>query len=54
MAAGFCHARRRPGAVQERHHAADQEHLALLLAAIMYYLIGYNLMYPLGDWSIDR
>ena len=22
------------------------------LAAIFYYLIGYNLMYPLGDWSI--
>ncbi|EAQ12958.1 MULTISPECIES: ammonium transporter [Maritimibacter] len=22
------------------------------LAAIMYYLIGYNLMYPLGNWSI--
>lgn len=22
------------------------------IAAIMYYLIGYNLMYPLGDWSI--
>lgn len=23
------------------------------LAAIFYYLIGYNLMYPLGDWAID-
>jgi len=23
------------------------------LAAIMYYLIGYNLMYPLGDWGIE-
>ena len=23
------------------------------LAAIFYYLIGYNLMYPLGTWSID-
>ncbi len=23
------------------------------LAAIMYYLIGYNLMYPLGDWAIE-
>ena len=23
------------------------------IAAIGYYLIGYNLMYPLGDWSID-
>jgi ammonium transporter, Amt family len=23
------------------------------LATIMYYLIGYNLMYPLGDWAID-
>ncbi len=22
------------------------------IAAIMYYLIGYNLMYPLGDWAI--
>ncbi len=22
-------------------------------AAIMYYLIGYNLMYPLGDWGIE-
>ncbi len=22
-------------------------------AAIFYYLIGYNLMYPLGDWAID-
>ncbi|MEM8787078.1 MAG: ammonium transporter [Pseudomonadota bacterium] len=22
------------------------------IAAIMYYLIGYNLMYPLGDWTI--
>jgi len=23
------------------------------LAAIMYWLIGYNLMYPLGDWAIE-
>jgi ammonium transporter, Amt family len=23
------------------------------LASIFYYLIGYNLMYPLGDWAID-
>lgn len=23
------------------------------LAAIFYYLVGYNLMYPLGDWAID-
>ncbi len=23
------------------------------LATIFYYLIGYNLMYPLGDWAID-
>ena len=23
------------------------------LAALMYYLIGYNLMYPLGDWGIE-
>lgn len=23
------------------------------IAAIMYYLIGYNLMYPLGDWAIE-
>ena len=23
------------------------------LAAIFYYLIGYNLMYPLGDWAIE-
>ena len=23
------------------------------LAAIFYYLIGYNLMYPLGTWSVD-
>jgi ammonium transporter, Amt family len=29
-----------------------QEHCALFIAAIAYYLIGYNLMYPLGSWSI--
>jgi Amt family ammonium transporter len=23
------------------------------LAAIMYWLMGYNLMYPLGDWAIE-
>jgi len=23
------------------------------LAAIAYYLVGYNLMYPLGDWAVD-
>jgi len=23
------------------------------IAAIGYYLVGYNLMYPLGDWSVD-
>ncbi|MEM8553341.1 MAG: ammonium transporter [Pseudomonadota bacterium] len=23
------------------------------IAAIMYYLLGYNLMYPLGDWAIE-
>jgi len=23
------------------------------LASIFYYLIGYNLMYPLGDWAVD-
>ncbi|MFT5867904.1 MAG: Amt family ammonium transporter [Paracoccaceae bacterium] len=23
------------------------------LASIFYYLVGYNLMYPLGDWAID-
>jgi nitrogen regulatory protein P-II 1 len=45
-------ARRRPGALQERHHADDQEHRALLLAAIMYWLIGYNLMYPGDGWTI--
>jgi Amt family ammonium transporter len=29
-----------------------QEHLAVLDCGIGYYLIGYNLMYPLGNWSI--
>jgi nitrogen regulatory protein PII len=49
---GLRHARRRPGAVQERHHADDQEHRALRSRPIMYWLIGFNLMYP-GDWAIE-
>ena len=23
------------------------------IAAMGYYLVGYNLMYPLGDWAVD-
>ena len=23
------------------------------IAAVGYYLVGYNLMYPLGDWAVD-
>ena len=29
------------------------KNMALFSTAIGYYLIGYNLMYPLGDWSIE-
>ena len=53
MAAGF--AMLEAGLVRTKNVAMQlTKSVALFsLAAIFYYLIGYNLMYPLGTWSID-
>ena len=53
MAAGF--AMLEAGLVRTKNVAMQlTKNVALFsLAAIFYYLIGYNLMYPLGTWSID-
>ena len=53
MAAGF--AMLEAGLVRQKNVTMQlTKNVALFsLAAIFYYLIGYNLMYPLGDWSID-
>ena len=53
MAAGF--AMLEAGLVRSKNVAMQLiKNVALFsLAAIMYYLIGYNLMYPLGDWGIE-
>ena len=53
MAAGFCMLE--AGLVRAKNTTMQlTKNMALFsIAAIGYYLIGYNLMYPLGDWSID-
>ena len=52
MAAGF--AMLEAGLVRSKNASMQlTKNISLFsLAAIMYYLIGYNLMYPLGNWSI--
>ena len=52
MAAGF--AMLEAGLVRSRNTATQlTKNIGLFsISAIMYWLIGYNLMYPLGDWSI--
>jgi Amt family ammonium transporter len=52
MAAGF--AMLEAGLVRSKNVSMQlTKNIALFsIAAIMYYLIGYNLMYPLGNWSI--
>ncbi|MEM8848587.1 MAG: ammonium transporter [Pseudomonadota bacterium] len=53
MAAGF--AMLEAGLVRSKNVTMQlTKNVALFsLAAIFYYLIGYNLMYPLGSWAID-
>ncbi|MDO6726899.1 MAG: ammonium transporter [Cognatishimia sp.] len=53
MAAGF--AMLEAGLVRGKNVTMQlTKNIALFsLAAIFYYLIGYNLMYPLGTWSVD-
>ncbi|SPF77511.1 ammonium transporter [Pseudoprimorskyibacter insulae] len=53
MAAGF--AMLEAGLVRSKNVTMQlMKNVALFsLAAIFYYLIGYNLMYPLGTWSVD-
>lgn len=53
MAAGF--AMLEAGLVRSKNVTMQLiKNVALFsIAAIMYYLIGYNLMYPLGDWAIE-
>ena len=53
MAAGF--AMLEAGLVRSKNVTMQlTKNIALFsLAAIFYYLIGYNLMYPLGTWSVD-
>ncbi len=53
MAAGF--AMLEAGLVQSKNVTMQlTKNIALFsLAAVLYYLIGYNLMYPLGNWAID-
>ena len=53
MACGFCMLE--AGLVRAKNTTMQlTKNMALFsTAAIGYYLIGYNLMYPLGDWSID-
>ncbi len=52
MAAGFCMLE--AGLVRTKNVAMQcTKNISLFaLAAVAYYLIGYNLMYPLGSWSI--
>ncbi|MEM6373911.1 MAG: ammonium transporter [Pseudomonadota bacterium] len=53
MAAGF--AMLEGGLVRSKNASTQMtKNVALFsIAAIMYWLIGYNLMYPLGDWAIE-
>ncbi|MEL7137813.1 MAG: ammonium transporter, partial [Pseudomonadota bacterium] len=52
MAAGFCMLE--AGLVRSKNVAMQcTKNMALFsIAAVGYYVIGYNLMYPLGNWSI--
>ena len=52
MAAGF--AMLEAGLVRSKNVAMQlTKNISLFaIAAVMYYLIGYNLMYPLGNWSV--
>ncbi|MEK9926087.1 MAG: ammonium transporter, partial [Alphaproteobacteria bacterium] len=53
MAAGFCMLE--AGLVRAKNTTMQlTKNMALFsIAAIGYYLIGYNLMYPLGTWSVE-
>ncbi|MCC5985287.1 MAG: ammonium transporter [Rhodobacteraceae bacterium] len=53
MAAGFCMLE--TGLVRSKNATMQlTKNVALFsLAAIAYYLIGFNLMYPLGDWVVE-
>lgn len=53
MAAGF--AMLEAGLVRSKNVTMQlTKNMALFsLAAIAYYLVGYNLMYPLGDWAVE-
>ena len=53
MAAGFCMLE--AGLVRAKNTTTQlTKNIALFsLAAVGYYLIGYNLMYPLGSWAVD-
>jgi len=53
MAAGF--AMLESGLVRSKNVTMQlTKNMALFsLASIFYYLVGYNLMYPLGDWAVD-
>ena len=53
MAAGFCMLE--AGLVRAKNTTTQlTKNIALFsIAAIGYYLIGYNLMYPLGSWAMD-
>ena len=53
MAAGF--AMLEAGLVRSKNVTMQlTKNMALFsLAAVAYYLVGYNLMYPLGDWAMD-
>ncbi len=53
MACGFCMLE--AGLVRAKNTTTQlTKNIALFsIAAIGYYLIGYNLMYPLGDWAIE-
>ncbi len=52
LAASVCS---RPGLVRAKNTTMQlTKNVALFsIAAVGYYIIGYNLMYPLGTWSVD-
>ena len=53
MACGFCMLE--AGLVRAKNTTTQlTKNIALFsIAAMGYYLVGYNLMYPLGDWAVD-
>jgi len=53
MACGFCMLE--AGLVRAKNTTTQlTKNIALFsIAALGYYLVGYNLMYPLGDWAVD-